>query len=156
MNDSDRPKWDSKWKDSRRLHPPVSLARRYVQHETWTFGQTWLIVGHLNPILRQYPRRRIVRARFGARFAVDTQDLIQRYIYMFGVWEPHMTRWLQSRLRPGDTFVDVGANIGYYSILASRLVGDEGRVVALEASPAFHQQLLKQVRLNEGRNVRAV
>lgn len=75
---------------------------------------------------------------------------------MFGVWEPHMTRWLRGRLRPGDTFIDVGANIGYYSVLASRLVGDGGRVVAVEASPAFHQKLQQQVRLNNCGNVRAV
>ncbi|SCF63177.1 hypothetical protein GA0115259_100393 [Streptomyces sp. MnatMP-M17] len=73
----------------------------------------------------------MVRSRFGARFAVDTQDLIQRYIYLFGVWEPHMTRWLRGRLEPGDTFVDVGANIGYYSVLASQLVGDGVKVVAI-------------------------
>jgi FkbM family methyltransferase len=59
-------------------------------------------------------------------------------------------------LRPGDGFVDVGANIGYYSVLASRLVGDAGRVVTIEASPAFHERLLQQVRLNGCRNVRAL
>ncbi len=36
----------------------------------------------------------------------------------------------------GDAFVDVGANIGVFSVLASRLVGDAGRVVAIEASPS--------------------
>ncbi|MEW1719605.1 FkbM family methyltransferase [Streptomyces sp. NPDC093109] len=115
-----------------------------------------LVVG-LNRSLRKHPLRRGVRSRFGARFAVDTRDLIQRYLYLFGVWEPHMTRWLQARLRPGDTFVDVGANIGYYSVLAAGLVGAEGRVVAIEASPAFHERLLQHVRLNDfGDNVRAV
>lgn len=42
-----------------------------------------------------------------------------------------MTRWLRGRLEPGDTFVDVGANIGYYSVLASQLVGDGVKVVAI-------------------------
>jgi FkbM family methyltransferase len=97
-----------------------------------------------------------VESRFGALFAVDTQDLIQRYVYLFGVWEPHMTAWLQGRLQPGDVYVDVGANIGYYSVLASRLVGDTGRVVSIEASPAFHERLLQQVRLNGCGNVRPV
>lgn len=67
-----------------------------------------------------------------------------------------MTRWLQTRLLPGDTFIDVGANIGYYSVLASGLVGEAGRVVAVEASPDFHKKLLEQVQLNRRDNVRAV
>ncbi|KOT59000.1 FkbM family methyltransferase [Streptomyces rimosus subsp. rimosus] len=106
--------------------------------------------------MRDHPRIRRARARFGATFVTDTQDLIQRYIYLFGVWEPHLTRWLERRLRPGDVFVDVGANIGYYSLLASRLVGEKGAVVALEASPDFHRVLLKQAAINGCGNVRAV
>ncbi|MEU7132956.1 FkbM family methyltransferase [Streptomyces sp. NPDC046261] len=111
---------------------------------------------YLNQRLRDHPRRRMIDAQFGARFEVLTSDLIQRYIYMFGVWEPHMTYWLRRQLRPGDTFIDVGANIGYFSVLASRLVGDEGQVVAIEASPDTHQNLLRQVQLNACRNIRAV
>ncbi|WTK83170.1 FkbM family methyltransferase [Streptomyces sp. NBC_01511] len=66
-----------------------------------------------------------------------------------------LTRWMQGRLRPGDTFVDVGANIGYYSVLAAQLVEARGRVVAIEASPGFRQKLQQQVRLNGCGNVRA-
>ncbi|WP_326610869.1 FkbM family methyltransferase [Streptomyces scopuliridis] len=141
---------------SRISHALVTIASRYVRHAQVLLGKGSLSAMYLNPWLRDHPRRRVVRSRFGARFAVDTQDLIQRYLYMFGVWEPHMTRWLQSRLGPGDTFIDVGANIGYYSVLASGLVGDEGQVVAIEASPDFHRKLLQQVQLNECGNVRAV
>lgn len=52
---------------------------------------------------------------------------------------------LASRLVPGDHFLDVGANIGYFSLLASKLVGNDGSVVAVEASPMIrpflHQNL---------------
>ncbi|MFC8829364.1 FkbM family methyltransferase [Streptomyces sp. NPDC057137] len=134
----------------------VVLLNAYVRHAPGSLGKASLATRYLNPQLREGPRQRVVRSRFGARFAVDTQDLIQRYLYMFGVWEPHMTRWLQGRLGPGDTFIDVGANIGYYSVLAAQLVGNGGRVVAIEASPAFHQKLQQEVRLNNWGNVRAV
>ncbi|UNS98395.1 FkbM family methyltransferase [Streptomyces tubbatahanensis] len=110
----------------------------------------------LNEHFAQRPVRRTVTTRTGAAFEVDTEDLIQRYLYLFGVWEPHMTRWLTRRLRPGDGFVDVGANIGYFSVLASRLVGRTGAVTALEASPQFHRQALRNLRLNHCTNVRAV
>lgn len=134
----------------------VSLGRWYVRHAPGSIGKASLAAEHLNARLRDHPRRRVTRTRFGARFGVDTQDLIQRYLYVFGVWEPHMTHWLQHRLSPGDTFIDVGANVGYYSVLASRLVGDGGNVVTVEASPVFHRRLLQHAQLNDCRNIRAV
>lgn len=134
----------------------LDLGRAYVRHAPWSAGKRTMVERHLNAALRDRPLRRLARTRFGAAFAVDTQDLIQRYLYLFGVWEPHMTRWLQRRLAPGDAFVDVGANIGYYSVLASRLVGPGGKVAAVEASPTFHQLLLRHARRNACTNIRAV
>ncbi|MEV5375585.1 FkbM family methyltransferase [Streptomyces nondiastaticus] len=134
----------------------ASVGRQYVRHCPGSVGKSWMAAKCLNPYLRDHPRRRVVRTRFGAVVPVDTQDLIQRYVYMFGTWEPHMTRWLSRRLRPGDTFIDVGANIGYFSLLAARLVGPSGRVVAIEASPVLHRSVLANVRRNACRNVRAV
>ncbi|MEU7204395.1 FkbM family methyltransferase [Streptomyces sp. NPDC045470] len=132
------------------------LSRWYVRYAPGTLGKAGIVESYLNAGLRDHPRIRRARTRFGATIVTDTQDLIQRYIYLFGVWEPHLTRWLERRLRPGDVFVDVGANIGYYSLLASRLVGEKGAVVALEASSDFHRVLRKQVALNGCGNVRAV
>ncbi|MEU4202928.1 FkbM family methyltransferase [Streptomyces sp. NPDC026294] len=134
----------------------LDLSRWYVRYAPGTLGKAGIVESYLNAGLRDHPRIRRARTRFGATIVTDTQDLIQRYIYLFGVWEPHLTRWLERRLRPGDVFVDVGANIGYYSLLASRLVGEKGAVVALEASPDFHRVLRKQVVINGCRNVRAV
>ncbi|WP_282685891.1 MULTISPECIES: FkbM family methyltransferase [unclassified Streptomyces] len=134
----------------------VTLGRRYVRDAPLSFGKAPLAGRVLNRHLREHPRRRVTETGFGARVAVDTQDLIQRYLYLFGVWEPYMTGWLQRRLRPGDTYVDVGANVGYYSLLAAQLVGADGRVVAIEASPVFHQRLLRNITLNGYGNVRAI
>jgi len=134
----------------------VTLGRWYVRNAPGTFAKAPLAGRFLNPRLRDSPRRRVTETLIGARFAVDTQDLIQRYLYLFGVWEPRMTLWLQRRLGPGDTFVDVGANIGYFSVLASRLVGPEGKVVAIEASRAFQERLEQNARLNDCTNIRAV
>ncbi|MEV7996059.1 FkbM family methyltransferase [Streptomyces sp. NPDC086077] len=134
----------------------ITLGSRYVRHAPGTLGKAALAARVLNPHLRDHPRRRVVETRSGARFAVDTEDLIQRYLYLFGAWEPHLTGWLRSRLGPGDGFVDVGANIGVFSVLAARLVGATGRVVAVEASPACHRRLERHVRLNGCRTVRAV
>lgn len=49
-------------------------------------------------------------------------------------YEPHLTRSLRNELRPGMTVADVGANVGYYSMLTASIVGPEGKVLAFEAS----------------------
>ncbi|MCF3119313.1 FkbM family methyltransferase [Streptomyces arenae] len=134
----------------------VTLGRAYVRRAPGTLFKSALAARLLNPRLRDHPRRRVVDVEFGARFAVDTQDLIQRYLYLFGGWEPHMTRWLRGRLGAGDVFVDVGANIGVFAVLGSRLVGPTGRVVAVEASPDFHRRLVRHAELNGCANIRAV
>ncbi|MEI5098678.1 FkbM family methyltransferase [Streptomyces sp. PmtG] len=134
----------------------ATLGRRYVRDAPGTFGKAALAARYLNPWLREHPRRRVAEARFGARFAVDTQDLIQRYVYLYGAWEPHLMAWLASRLRAGDVLVDVGANVGFLSVYGSRLVGAAGRVVAVEASPVFHRRVLQHAELNGCANIRAV
>ncbi|WP_367124755.1 FkbM family methyltransferase [Streptomyces phytohabitans] len=134
----------------------VTLGRGYVRKAPGTLFKGELAGRYLNHRLREKPRQRVVEAVFDARFAVDSRDLIQRYIGLFGVWEPHMTRWLQGCLRPGDVFLDIGANVGYFTVLGSRLVGESGRVAAVEASPAMHAQLLRHVALNGCDNVRAI
>ncbi|MFI7318192.1 FkbM family methyltransferase [Streptomyces venezuelae] len=134
----------------------VTLGRRYVRDAPGTLGKAALATRFLNAHLRENPRRRVVADRYGHRFAVDTQDLIQRYVYLFGAWEPHMTRWLRGRLGRGDVFVDVGANVGYFAVLGAGLVGPEGRVVAVEASPTFHERVVLHAELNAYSNIRAV
>jgi FkbM family methyltransferase len=74
---------------------------------------------------------------WGARVVSRLPDLIQMYIYLFGVWEPDITAFIRARLAPGDSFIDVGANVGYHALLAAKLLGGAGRVAAIEASPAI-------------------
>jgi FkbM family methyltransferase len=93
---------------------------------------------------------------WGGRFECDLQDLVQSRIFYFGVWEPNLTAFVQQRVRPGDVVVDVGANVGYFTLLASRLVGDAGRVVAIEASPRVFGLLNRNIALTGARNVRAI
>ena len=76
--------------------------------------------------------------------------------YLFGTWEPDLAAFLRRRLRPGDTFVDVGANIGCLSALASRLVGPRGSVVAIEPSRAQIAALQETLTRNDLTNVRLV
>ena len=62
---------------------------------------------------------------------------------------------IKSLLKEGDIFVDVGANIGYYSLLASRYVGERGLVLAFEPVPETYEVLLMNLKLNNVKNVKA-
>jgi len=59
-------------------------------------------------------------------------------------------------LKEGDGFIDVGANIGYYSILAGKIVGDSGRVIAVEPVPATVKVLNCNIKLNNLKNIKAI
>ena len=71
-------------------------------------------------------------------------------------YEPHVTRTLRSLLGAGDTFVDVGANIGVHVAEAARIVGPHGRVVAVEPNSENCRLLLLTVDKNMFRNVTLV
>lgn len=69
--------------------------------------------------------------------------------YFEGGGELEVQQALRQHLRAGTTFYDIGANIGLFSLLAARLVGGEGRVVAFEADPEIAARLREHVARNE-------
>ncbi|VTR91658.1 Methyltransferase, FkbM family OS=Singulisphaera acidiphila (strain ATCC BAA-1392 / DSM 18658 / VKM B-2454 / MOB10) GN=Sinac_2265 PE=4 SV=1: Methyltransf_21 [Gemmata massiliana] len=66
----------------------------------------------------------------------------------FGVYEPVLTELVLNEVRPGDVALDLGAHIGYYTLLLARLVGTGGRVVALEPDPDNYALLRRNVQAN--------
>ena len=98
---------------------------------------------------------RFVAGTHAGRMAGSTSDILQQYLYYFGNWEPHVAAFLRRRLQPGDGFVDVGANIGYFSLFAARQVGPTGSVVSIEASPEIFALLAANITRNRS-NIRAL
>jgi len=96
------------------------------------------------------------RSTFGAEFEGTLGGVVVRRVFHFGVFEPNLTAWLKEQLHPGDTFLDVGANIGYFTLLASSLVGPAGRVLAVEASPSTFASLQRHIERNAATNVRGI
>jgi FkbM family methyltransferase len=91
----------------------------------------------------------LVATRWGAKVLVDTRDtLLTPWLLMDGLWETTVTGWLESNLRPGQSFVDAGANIGYFTLLGGQLVGKRGRVLAVEAHPRLADLLRRNVVIN--------
>lgn len=109
---------------------------------------SWPLTVHLSPPVE-------VRTP-GGTMIVDTRDSIGRVLAIAGEWEPHVTQAFRRRLAPGDVCVDVGAHVGYYTLLASKLVGRHGHVYAFEPSPRTFPQLEANLARNEAANVTAV
>ena len=68
-------------------------------------------------------------------------------------YEPHVTRVVRGALRPGHTFVDVGANVGYFIALAAHIVGSTGKVIAVEPMDKNVQLLYATIWRNSFRQV---
>jgi FkbM family methyltransferase len=96
----------------------------------------------------------LVETRWGGILLIDSREsVLGPALLLKGLWEPDVTRWFQETLRPGQVLVDVGANIGYYSVLGSKLVGNAGHVFAVEAHPRMAELLHRNVIVNALHNV---
>ena len=73
---------------------------------------------------------------------------VSRCIREHGIWERYETSLVLNLLQPGDVFVDVGANIGYFSVLAASRVGAGGSVIAFEPDPENYRLLCANAELN--------
>jgi FkbM family methyltransferase len=80
---------------------------------------------------------------------VDVTEFTTSPLYFGNIpYEPETTEYLRHHLRPGGVFADVGANHGYFTLLAAAFVGETGRVFAFEPNPPVYEQLRTHVRLN--------
>jgi FkbM family methyltransferase len=89
----------------------------------------------------------------GLWMQLNARDLIQQTILLDGVWDPSLTSYIEKHLRPGDVFVDVGAHVGYFTLLASRRVGPTGAVLSIEPNPFALKQLAQNVERSQLQNV---
>lgn len=91
----------------------------------------------------------------GYAYECDLRDSIAREVCFTGRYEPQDTALLRWLLKPGMTFVDVGANWGYFTLVAAHLVGAAGRVLSLEPDPRLYKVLGGNVERNGLRQVSA-
>lgn len=71
-------------------------------------------------------------------------------------YEPYLTKLMLSKIKTGDVVLDIGANIGYYTVLMADKVGKKGKVIAIEPDPTNFEILQKNIKENKLTNVVAV
>jgi FkbM family methyltransferase len=75
--------------------------------------------------------------------------------FVYGTWEPNVVRAVTTSVKPGMRVVDIGAHIGYYTLLFAKGVGSSGRVVSFEPVPANFALLRENIQINRLQNVQA-
>ncbi len=117
--------------------------------------------GRLANLLRRFylrkPRKTVETKVLGFRMKLEPSECIDGGLLFYPrLYDRREVAYLRAHLRRGDVFIDAGANVGFYSLIASELVGREGRVLAIEADPYNHEKLLINLQLNDAQNVCAV
>ena len=93
----------------------------------------------------------LVMTRVRSRYLmyVDSNDIsLSPSLIMSGDWEPEITKVFQQQIQPGMTVVDIGANVGFYTLVAADAVGPQGRVYAIEADPRNFKILKRNTCIN--------
>lgn len=129
-------------------------ARRYRQRFIDVEWQARALVrgygraDYLNFLRAKGFRFKVVRVN-DYRMKIDLNDnVISPALFLDGRWEPYESQLMSKVLRPGMTLVDVGAHVGYYSLLAAQAVGPTGLVVSFEPSPDNFALLTENIGLN--------
>jgi len=130
------------------IYPIAFVIRRssslWIRWVLWKFAEKYINWRGLTTIAKVEDKINIL---------CNTRDLIQRYLIYFGIWEPHITNFVKMRLKQGGVFIDIGANIGYYSLITSKFCAN---VVAVEASPEIFYKLINNIKNNSISNIRSI
>jgi FkbM family methyltransferase len=135
-----------------------SFDRRVVSlFKCIPFVNKHYLIASYNLLLRKLLKRTFpATTYFGAKLYCTFGEYVQARIIHFGFYEPNISALVESILTQGAVFLDIGANIGYHSLLASKLVGPKGAVISIEACPSNFAILSFHIRQNHAKNVRII
>ena len=126
-------------------------VRSYFSHRGLRKRFVW--INKLYKYLNKQISPEIVTVQ-GHKMCLDSQDSLNLAIN--GVYEPFQTSLVRQYLKEGNIVLDIGANIGYYTLIFAQLVGERGKVIAFEPEPYLMNILAKNVELNGYTNISLV
>ena len=105
--------------------------------------------------LRHFRRPEVVFiTRHGFHIKLDPINrAVDEYVFIHRNWEPDIAAVIQAKLKPGNVFVDVGANIGYFSMLSASIVGKRGKVISFEPIKRLAEQIRFSADYNHFKNI---
>jgi FkbM family methyltransferase len=143
--------------EDRRFRVLWALAwplRIYVRHTRIEPGRTFLIWRVLRALVPPEDRTFLVRTPGGARIRLRYREVIGFLMLVQGTFEAAEVETLVDAARPGTVAVDIGANVGIFTIPLGRAVGADGAVWAFEPLPENLDRLRENVIENQSSNVR--
>ncbi len=136
-----------------RARGAASVSRRVRQFLSRPMGQKYVRLA--NRLRRRFPAVPVpLRLPFGAWW-IAKQGVIDDALFSGG-FESREMRFVERFLQRGMTVLDIGAHHGLYTLLASKCVGNGGRVLAFEPSPRERKQLFLHLRVNRCANVKVL
>jgi FkbM family methyltransferase len=142
---------------------PVSFIEKI---KVWIFGQiVWRLIYRL-PLTRRLfhrllPALRMDRARIqtvlGQKLLINpNRSVWEMKLWLLGMYEPEVVDYFITDIQAGQVVVDIGANIGLFSLMAAEIVGPHGRVIAYEPHPDTFRELQDNLKRNGYTNVQTV
>lgn len=108
------------------IHSTISLVNNYFMAQK-----------QKSQIVRRGNERNLYKTKDGDFFWLNPQNYLDNEIITTGIWEPMSTNVVKRLVKSGDVVLDIGANIGYYTVLLSKLIGADGKVIAFEPTEYF-------------------
>lgn len=145
------------WLNSESTDSPALKIKRFAGSSLRRIWPEWRGIGSTLLQVRSWVGSPIARCTTrGCIFFVDARDeAVGRVLLASREYEPQETELVDKILHDGMTFVDVGANIGYFTVLAAKRVGPTGRVFSFEPEPHNFELLKRNVDANQLTNVAA-
>ena len=99
-----------------------------------------------------------VEQKFGSKFKFKTEDVVGRKIYKYGEYEPELSNYLSNNIifKDNDISLDIGANIGWYSILLHKLMPASATIYCFEPDQLNYDLLVSNIKSNGAANVIAI
>jgi FkbM family methyltransferase len=131
-----------------------SLFRGYLSKFPLRDGKAYLYE-RLHGLLRPAGREVVVRLDKGFRMKLDLNDPEQLKVYFYGHYhERYEAELVQRLLKDDDGFWDVGANIGYFTLVAATALANRGQIVAFEPGKNAYARLVENISLNAYANIK--
>ena len=129
--------------------PLRALFRTAMQFYPREYGKYSILMKLYFPYLAPTsPTKEVVTLHDGIRMELVLNEYVQSQLYLFGAFEPATVKVLKRLVKSGDTVLDIGANVGYISLVLAKCVGKNGKVFSFEPDSKNFALLNRNIALN--------
>jgi FkbM family methyltransferase len=123
------------------------INKLFEMSETWDFHNQFMLRVEEFRKLSQENKNSLIKCQtfWGKNINLYPKEPVSSNIFYFGFFEIGLTSFFVDFIKNGDVIIDIGAHIGFFSMLGSELVGDKGKVFSFEPTPTTNETLIKNL-----------